>query len=126
MLGYSGLVASAYVQMPALPAVSALEQATGLPVVSASIRTTHQPRKNGSGGARRECRGSAEREVLGTGVDQRLPCPEPPSLALNQGESCGNLTMATSRPVRALVMRLSHTDQIAVTKRTASAAPVRP
>lgn len=40
--GIDVLVASACVQMPSLAAVPALEKATGLPVVSASICTTHQ------------------------------------------------------------------------------------
>ena len=36
------LVASACVQMPSLPAVSALQAKTGIPTLSASVATGHQ------------------------------------------------------------------------------------
>lgn len=42
LTGIDTLVLSACVQMPSLPAVQAIEDATGLPVVSAAICTVHQ------------------------------------------------------------------------------------
>ncbi|HET6525692.1 Asp/Glu racemase [Sphingopyxis sp.] len=42
LTGIDALVLSACVQMPSLPSVQRIEDATGLPVVSAAICTTHQ------------------------------------------------------------------------------------
>src|SRR3546814_14606048 len=49
LTGIDALVLSACVQMPSLPSVQKIEDAIGLPVVSAAICTAHQKIVRGSG-----------------------------------------------------------------------------